>query len=83
MRLEPSRFHHGLLAALVVLAVGLSAGQSWYGETAVQVLGVDAVRFLPPFMGFVLVVGGMVVGCVGRLVAACSTRSGAEVSAET
>ena len=72
----------GALAALLVLGVGFAVGQSWYGETAAQVLGVDAVQFLPPVLGVVLVVGGMVVGCVGGLVAARSTRSGSEMSGE-
>jgi len=65
----------GAVLALMVLAVGFTVGESWYGETAAQVLGVDSVRFLPPVMGFLLVVGGMGVGCVGGLVAARSTRS--------
>ena len=69
-----------IAAALLVLRVGFAVGESWYGETAAQVLGVDAVRFLPPDMG--LVAGGMVVGCVGGLVAARSTRSEAEISGE-
>lgn len=71
-----------IAAALLVLRVGFAVGESWYGETAAQVLGVDAVRFLPPDMGLLLVAGGMVVGCVGGLVAARSTRSGAEISGE-
>ena len=73
----------GALAALMVLAIGFAVGQAWYGETAAQVLGVDAVRFLPPVMGLVLVLGGMAVGCVGGLVAARSTRSRTPIPAET
>lgn len=72
----------GALAALLVLGVGFAVGESLYGETAATVLGVDAVRFLPPAMGLLLVAGGMAVGCVGGLVAARSTRSGAEISGE-
>ena len=64
------------LAALLVLGIGFAAGESWYGETAAQVLGVDAVRFLPPTMGLLLFAGGMAVGCVGGLVAARSTAVG-------
>ena len=66
----------GALAALLVLGIGFAAGESWYGETAAQVLGVDAVRFLPPTMGLLLFAGGMAVGCVGGLVAARSTAVG-------
>ena len=68
----------GAFAALLLLGIGFSVGQSWYGDTAAQVLGVDAVRFLRPGMGLLLVVGGMAVGCVGGLDAARSTRSGPE-----
>ena len=68
----------GAFAALLLLGIGFSVGQSWYGDTAAQVLGVDAVRFLRPGMGLLLVAGGMAVGCVGGLVAARSTRSGPE-----
>ena len=64
----------GTVAALVVLGVGFSIAESWYGETFALVLGVGTLRFLPPAMGFLLVVGGMAVGCVGGLVAARGTR---------
>ena len=72
----------GALAALLLLGIGFAVGQSWYGDTAAQLLGVDAVRFLPPAIGLLLVLGGMAVGCVGGLVAARSTRSGVEISGE-
>ena len=55
----------GALAALLLLGIGFGVGESWYGATAAQVLGVDAVQFLPPATGFLLVAGGMAVGCVG------------------
>ena len=66
----------GAFAALLLLGIGFAVGQSWYGTTAAQVLGVDAVRFLPPAMALLLVAGGMAVGCVGGLVAARSAGSG-------
>ena len=69
----------GAVLALMVLGVGFVVGEFWYGEPAAQVLGVDAVRFLPPVMGLLMVAGGMGVGCVGGLVAARSTRSRAEI----
>ena len=67
----------GALAALLMLGIVFALGDSRYGETAALVLGVDAVRFLSPTMSLLLVVGGMVVGCLGGLVAASSTRGGA------
>ena len=64
----------GAVAALGVLGIGFVVGESWYGETAARLLGVETVGFLPPGMGLLLVVGGMTVGCVGGLVAARTTR---------
>jgi cell division transport system permease protein len=62
----------GALAALLVLGIGFAVGESWFGESAAQILGVDAVRFLPPALALLLVFGGMVVGCVGGWIAARS-----------
>ena len=69
----------GALMALVVLGIAFAVGESWYGEMAARVLGVDEVQFLPPAMGFLLVSGGMAVGCVGGLVAARSTGNRPEI----
>jgi cell division transport system permease protein len=64
----------GASLALSLLAAGFALGESLYGEGVRQVLGVGALRFLPPLLGALLVVGGMAVGCVGGLLAALSTR---------
>ncbi|MDA1093954.1 MAG: ABC transporter permease [Acidobacteria bacterium] len=64
----------GASLALSLLAAGFPLGDSMYGASLRQVLGVDAVRFLPPLMGVLLVLGGMAVGCVGGLLAALSRR---------
>ncbi len=64
----------GASVALSLLAAGFVVGESLYGEAIGQVLGVDALHFLPPILGVLLVIGGMAVGCVGGLVAALSTR---------
>ena len=64
----------GAIFALGVLWLGYTVGQLSYGQMATDVLGVDAVRFLPATYSGLLVGGGMVVGCLGGIVAACSTR---------
>ena len=66
----------GALAAVTTLAVGFLTAETLYGRVAADVLGVDAVRFLPWTFLVSLIAGGMVVGCVGGLVAATSTGEG-------
>ncbi len=55
----------GASVALALLAAGLFAGESLYGDVVRQVLGADVMIFLPPALGALLVFGGMAVGCVG------------------
>lgn len=64
----------GASVAVALLAAGLVAGESLYGDVVRQVLGADVMSFLPPALGALLVFGGMAVGCVGGLIAALSTR---------
>ena len=64
----------GASVALALLAAGLVAGESLYGDVVGQVLGADVMSFLPPALVVLLVFGGMAVGCVGGVVATLSTR---------
>jgi cell division transport system permease protein len=63
----------GALAAVTMLGVGFITGQSLYGQMAADVLGVESVRFLPWTFVVSMIAGGMMVGCIGGLVAATST----------
>lgn len=64
----------GASVALALLAAGLVAGELLYSDVVRQVLGADAMSFLPPALGALIVFGGLAVGCVGDLVASLSTR---------
>ena len=64
----------GALVALGVLWAGFTVGRLWYGELAADLLGVEAMSFLPWFLSGLLIVGGITVGCVAGLIAAFSTR---------
>ncbi len=63
----------GALVALAVLGLSYSAGMVGYGQAATDVLGVDGVRFLPTGYALLLLCGGMVVGCLGGMLAARTT----------
>jgi cell division transport system permease protein len=60
----------GALVALVALAAAFFFLRSHYLAPLASTVNLDAVRFLPAELSFGLVAGGMLVGCVGGLVAA-------------
>ena len=60
----------GALAAVVALGAAFLALRARYLVPLAQAANVTAVEFLPVEVCLLLVVGGMVVGCVGGLVAA-------------
>ena len=60
----------GALAALAVLAALFLAINGRYLSPLATTLGVSSIRFLSPELCLMVVVGGMLVGCVGGVVAA-------------
>jgi cell division transport system permease protein len=64
----------GALGALTALAITFLALRSSSLASLAAAVNVSSVRFLPPELCLVLLVGGMVVGCIGGAVAA-SARS--------
>src|SRR5262245_47756295 len=60
----------GALVALVALAVAFFSLRGRYLAPLASAINLSSVRFLPWEACFLVVVGGMVVGCVGGLVAA-------------
>jgi cell division transport system permease protein len=60
----------GATAALVVLAITFFALRARYLAPIASAVNLSAIRFLAPELCAAVVVGGMVVGCVGGLVAA-------------
>jgi cell division transport system permease protein len=64
----------GALVALVLLWVGYAVAQARYGQLVTAALGLDGLNFLPATTVVLLLVGGMVVGCLGGIVAARGVR---------
>jgi cell division transport system permease protein len=62
----------GALVALALLWAGYLGGQARYGPLAAGLLDSSMISFLPLQLCALLLFGGMVVGCVGGLVAARS-----------
>jgi cell division transport system permease protein len=60
----------GALLALLVLGIGFLAVRARYLAPLASAINLASIRFLPVELCVLLVVGGMLVGCVGGLVAA-------------
>jgi cell division transport system permease protein len=60
----------GALVALLVLGIGFLVLRARYLAPLAATVNLASVRFLPVELCVLLVVGGMLVGCVGGLVAA-------------
>ena len=64
----------GALVALALLWVGYVLANARYGRLVSGALGLDGLTFLPPATVGFLLLGGMIVGCVGGIVAARGVR---------
>jgi cell division transport system permease protein len=64
----------GALMAIVSLWVVFLIGRARYGLAAAEAFGLGTVTFLPAQLWVTLVVGGMVLGCLGGLVVARGMR---------
>lgn len=64
----------GALAALVALAIGFFALRAHYLVPLASTINLSSIRFLPVELCVLLVAGGMLVGCLGGLVAAWTGR---------
>jgi cell division transport system permease protein len=64
----------GALVAIGALAGLFAVVRMRYGALAAEALGVDAVRFLPLELCVVLLLGGMLLGCLGGLIVARDVR---------
>lgn len=64
----------GALLALAALGAGFVAVRGRYLVPLASAVNLSAIRFLPAGLCVVLVVGGMLVGCLGGLVAAWNGR---------
>jgi cell division transport system permease protein len=64
----------GALVALALLWIVFAAVRAQYGQLAAEGLGLGALTFLPAELLLLLVVGGMLLGCIGGLVVARAVR---------
>jgi cell division transport system permease protein len=64
----------GALLAIVMLAVVFSAGKARFGGMASEALGLTQLAFLPAELWLALILGGMLLGCLGGLVVARRVR---------
>ena len=64
----------GALLAIVSLWVVFLAGRGWYARQALEGLGLTTLIFLPISAIAALLVGGMLLGCLGGLIVARTVR---------
>jgi len=64
----------GALLALALLGVAFLALKARYGTLAAEALGMTSLTFLPVELAFLLLSGGMLLGCLGGLIVARSVR---------
>lgn len=64
----------GALLALISLWVVFMMGKGWYGQMAMEGLGLTSLVFLSPVAVLALFVGGMLLGCLGGLIVARTVR---------
>jgi cell division transport system permease protein len=60
----------GAIVAIAVLAAVFAAARARYGGPAAESLGIGSLTFLPVELCLLLIAGGMLLGCIGGLVAA-------------
>jgi cell division transport system permease protein len=64
----------GALVALGLLALLFTMARDRYGSAAAELLGLGRLAFIPVELGALIVAGGMLLGCVGGLVAVRRVR---------
>lgn len=64
----------GALLAITLLWALFAAARARYGQMAADAIGVGVITFLPLELCAVIVIGGMLLGCVGGLIVARGVR---------
>jgi cell division transport system permease protein len=64
----------GALLALLSLGLAFGAARARYGSMAAEALGLGSITFLPVELCVLLIVGGMLLGCLGGFVVARSVN---------
>jgi hypothetical protein len=60
---------------MVLLWMAFAAANARFGSHAAQAVGLGAITFLPWSLSLLIVVGGMLLGCLGGLIVARGVRS--------
>jgi cell division transport system permease protein len=64
----------GALVAMASLAVLFAVARARYGSGVAESVGLGSITFLPVELSVVLLLGGMLLGCIGGLIVARSVR---------
>jgi cell division transport system permease protein len=64
----------GAVLAVLLLWLLFAVANARYGEAAAQTIGLGAITFLPLHLCLVIIVGGMLLGCVGGVIVARGVR---------
>lgn len=64
----------GALLAMSTLAIAFASARARYGALAAEALGLGSITFLPAGLSLLLIVGGMLLGCLGGFVVARGVR---------
>ena len=64
----------GAVLAIVFLALAFTAIRARYGLLATEALGLSSITFLPAELSVLLVIGGMLLGCLGGFIVARNVR---------
>jgi cell division transport system permease protein len=64
----------GAVLAMVLLWVVFGLANAKYGAAAAQTIGLGAITFLPLSLSLIIILGGMVLGCLGGLIVARAVR---------
>jgi cell division transport system permease protein len=64
----------GALVAILSLALIFAIGRARYGSALAEALGLGSITFLPAELCVILLLGGMLLGCLGGLIVARGVR---------
>jgi cell division transport system permease protein len=64
----------GALLAMLLLWLAFVVANARYGQAAAQAIGLGAITFLPLSLSLIIVLGGMLLGCLGGLIVARAVR---------
>jgi cell division transport system permease protein len=64
----------GALVAMIFLWLVFIAAKARFGVVAAQAVGLGSITFLPLWLSLFLVLGGMVLGCLGGMIVARAVR---------